>query len=197
MAARRRASPRRGGRWPGWVLIVLGLVIGAAVAWGAHLYITRSAKRNEVRAEPNQTTRVPRPTPAPAAKKPEPPKSEPPRPTPSKPRFDFYTILPEIETVLPDKEPRKPQVAKHDDDVRYILQAASFANFDDADRLKAKLALSGLEARIEKISIEGKGDFYRVRLGPYAKLEQLEAQDKKLDALGVKAIRIKVKKAAT
>lgn len=187
MAARRRA-PARGGsrRWPGWAWLLLGLIAGAAVAWGAHLYTTRSAKRNAVVQAP------PPAVPSAAAKK----APEAAKPAP-KPRFDFYTILPEIETVLPDKEPRRPKAAKNasEDDVRYLLQAASFANFDDADRLKARLALAGLEARIEKISIEAKGDFYRVRLGPYAKLEQLEAQNKKLDALGVKAIRIKVKKA--
>jgi len=78
--------------------------------------------------------------------------------------------------------------------VRYALQAASLANFNDADQLKAKLALAGLEARIEKVTIEGRGDFYRVRLGPYAKLEDLEAATKQLDQLGIKALRLKLKK---
>ena len=191
MATRRRSAGTRragGARLPAWAWMLIGLLIGAGVAWAAHLYITRSTKPKPAPAAVAQ----PAPT-RPAAKKPEPKPLPPPA---AKPRFDFYTILPEMETVLPDKEPRaakpKPSV---ETDARYILQAGSFANFDDADRLKARLALAGLEARIEKISIEGKGEYFRVRLGPYPKLEQLEAQNKRLAELGVHALRIKVKNA--
>lgn len=189
MATRRRsAGTRRAGgvKLPAWAWMLIGLLVGAAVAWAAHLYLTRSAKK-------------PKPAPAPVSQPHAPAKKPEPKPLPppaAKPRFDFYTILPEMETVLPDKEPRttKPKPTA-EADARYILQAGSFANFEDADRLKARLALAGLEARIEKISIEGKGEYYRVRLGPYPKLDQLEAQNKKLTNLGVRALRIKVKNA--
>lgn len=191
MATRRRSAGTRragGGNLPAWAWMLIGLLIGGGVAWAAHLYITRSAKTPK--PAPAITAQ---PAPRAAAKKPEPKPLPPPA---AKPRFDFYTILPEMETVLPDKEPRsakpKPSV---ETDARYILQAGSFANFEDADRLKARLALAGLEARIEKISIEDKGEYFRVRLGPYPKLEQLEAQNKKLADLGVRALRIKVKNA--
>ena len=188
---RRTAGTRRAGvgKLPAWAWMLIGLLVGAGVAWAAHLYVTRSAKQQKpapAAASQPPSGRTP-------AKKPEPKPLPPPA---AKPRFDFYTILPEMETVLPDKEPRaakaKPSV---ETDARYILQAGSFANFEDADRLKARLALAGLEARIEKISIEGKGDYFRVRLGPYPKLDQLEAQNKKLADLGVRALRIKVKNA--
>lgn len=192
MATRRRSAGTRRvgvGKLPAWAWMLIGLLVGAGIAWAVHLYITRSAKQSKpAPAVASQPT--PARTPA---KKPEPKPLPPPA---AKPRFDFYTILPEMETVLPDKEPRsakpKPSV---ETDARYILQAGSFANFEDADRLKARLALAGLEARIEKVSIEGKGDYFRVRLGPYPKLDQLEAQNKKLADLGVRALRIKVKNA--
>ena len=187
MATRRRsAGTRRAGgvKLPAWAWMLIGLLVGVGVAWAAHLYVTRSAKQ-------------PKPAPAtaqPPAKRPEPKPLPPPA---AKPRFDFYTILPEMETVLPDKErPAKPKPsAEAEADARYILQAGSFANFEDADRLKARLALAGLEARIEKVSIEGKGEYYRVRLGPYPKLDELETQNRKLTGLGVRALRIKVKNA--
>lgn len=190
MATRRRSAGTRRlgvGKLPAWAWMLIGLLVGAGVAWAVHLYVTRSAK-------------PPKPAPAGQSAPPRAPAKKPePKPVPPpavKPRFDFYTILPEMETVLPDKEPPavKPKRSV-ETDARYILQAGSFANFEDADRLKARLALAGLEARIEKVSIEGKGDFFRVRLGPYAKLEQLEAQNKKLADLGVRALRIKVKNA--
>src|SRR5713226_1395110 len=183
--ARRRSPVRRSGKkLPAWALVSLGLVLGLASALLLHLYsstIFKSGQGGPSRqstelsgAKPGQTS----------ADKP-------------KPRFDFYTILPEIESVLPEREPKKARAAdaKPEEEVRYALQAASLANFNEADQLKAKLALAGLEARIEKVTIEGKGDFYRVRLGPYTKLEDLEAPTKQLSQLGIKALRLKLKKA--
>ncbi len=49
----------------------------------------------------------------------------------------------------------------------YVIQVGSFRKFEDADRVKASLAINGYEAYIQKVSIEGRGDFFRVRLGPF------------------------------
>jgi cell division protein FtsN len=49
----------------------------------------------------------------------------------------------------------------------YFVQAGSFQNVGDAEKLKAKLAFSGLEASIQTANIPDKGVWYRVRLGPY------------------------------
>lgn len=115
-----------------------------------------------------------------------------------KPKFDFYTILPEIETVLPDNgsptQRKATSAATPERNVRYVLQAASFANFEDADRLKAKLALNGLVTHIQKVAIEGKGEYHRVRLGPYDNLEELNAANRRLHELGIQALRLKVKR---
>jgi cell division protein FtsN len=123
-------------------------------------------------------------------------KQEKPRtaPKPNAPKFDFYTILPEIESILPKHSGKLIAPAKQAN-VRYVLQAASYANFNDADRMRAELALSGLEARIEKVTIENKGDYYRVRLGPFEQLDQLDEADKQLVKLGIRAIRLKITKA--
>ncbi len=185
--ARRRSTIRRSGKKPpAWALVLLGLALGVISAWLFHLYAGDIFNSGQGGSSFRQATELSgkKPNQAPAGKS-------------AKPRFDFYTILPEIESVLPEKEPSRPRAAaaKSDEAVRYALQAASLANFDDADQLKAKLALAGLEAHIEKITIEGKGDFYRVRLGPYAKLEDLEAPTKQLNQLGIKALRLKLKKA--
>ena len=74
------------------------------------------------------------------------------------------------------------------------LVLISCAGFEEADQLKAKLALSGLVAQIQKISIEGKGEYHRVRLGPYGNIDQLDATAQQLLKMGIKAIRLKVKK---
>lgn len=82
---------------------------------------------------------------------------------PQRPRFDFYTILPEMEVVISDEEAQPPPVddgpAKIENDVRYRLQVGSFKRMTDADRQKARLALLGVEAEIQKVNI-GQGDVY-------------------------------------
>ena len=112
-----------------------------------------------------------------------------------KPVFDFYTVLPEYETVVDEKqfirEPDKPGSIQQSQ-TSYILQAASYSSFKDADMLKAKLALNGLSSRIEKISVEGKGQYYRVRLGPYSSTRTKKDVVKRLGALGIKPLHLKV-----
>jgi cell division protein FtsN len=91
------------------------------------------------------------------------------------PRFNFYTILPELEVMIPEDEIRPPPSAPasgtsnpQGKDKRYILQAGSFQNPHDAEKLKASLALLGLEANINKVSINNR-DWHRVRIGPLDK----------------------------
>ena len=111
-----------------------------------------------------------------------------------KPKFDFYTILPEIETVIPDQPGREHRKASPEAGVVYVLQAGAFAAHADADRLKARLALNGLVARIQKVSIEGRGEFHRVRLGPFRDRAALDAAHARLRDLGIPAMRLKVKR---
>ncbi len=122
------------------------------------------------------------------------------------PSYDFYTILPEIEQVIPEEYvPPKPKpaqqttsntnqsqaVAKAQD--HYLLQAGSFAKHQEANQLKAKLALSGYESYIQKVTVDGK-KYYRVRMGPFRKLDKLDKASKDLAGKGINAMRIKVSK---
>lgn len=102
-----------------------------------------------------------------------------------KPRFDFYTILPEMEVVVPDPEPEPTPVkpAKGPAPVveagkrkiatvaaasaDYMLQMGSFRKYSDADRLKASLALVNIEAEIQRFTRADGETFHRVRSGPY------------------------------
>lgn len=131
-----------------------------------------------------------------------------------KPKYDFYTVLPEIEEVLPKDVASLPPVASVKTkaisktkpkavakDVRtlppgsaYMLQVVSYGQQADADRLKAKLALSGMRASIQKVSIENK-DYYRVRIGPYSDYGSMTADDYKLSKLGFKAMRLRLSRA--
>lgn len=117
--------------------------------------------------------------------------------TPAKPapKFDFYYILPEMEVAVPDQELAKASSSKDkplDANTSYILQAASFKNHDEADRLKAKLALSGVDASIQSVTINNDA-WYRVRVGPFKDVALLNKTRKRLQDNGISAIVVKSK----
>ncbi|NBV75689.1 MAG: sporulation protein, partial [Methylococcaceae bacterium] len=89
-----------------------------------------------------------KPAPAPAQNNPEPAKVA----EPEEPRYDFYTILPQAEVVVPDYEiktrVREEMVGKAKT-TKYIMQAGSFREMPDAEKHKAKLAQLGIQSKIE------------------------------------------------
>lgn len=117
-------------------------------------------------------------------------KAQPPKTAASKPaktpRFDFYTILPSQEVVVPDPEPpakKEPKAgdkkAKSVPEGVYYLQAGSFRNLDDANGMRAQVILLGTEASIQSVTID-RDTWHRVRVGPYKNLAQLREVRKRL-----------------
>lgn len=104
-----------------------------------------------------------------------------------KPKLDFYTVLPKIERIIPDEPtlPEKPVQAKQEKKVWYVLQAASYASFNEADRLKAQLTISGFDATVQKVTID-KGVYFRVRVGPYSSQRELKNVRQQLEELGIR-----------
>lgn len=74
----------------------------------------------------------------------------------------------------------------------YILQAGAFGEAAQADELKAKVAMLGLNARVEEATINGK-TMFRVRMGPYATASELTTAKTKLSNGGLNAVPIKAK----
>lgn len=68
----------------------------------------------------------------------------------------------------------------------FVLQAGAFRGQDEADAMKAKLALIGLEARVLPADVEGK-PMYRVRVGPYAQLEDMNRARSRLAESGIES----------
>ena len=114
------------------------------------------------------------------------------------PRFTFYERLPLDEIIIPqealdvevDKNKSKEPLEKIIKEGSYVVQAGSFQEFTDADRRKAELALLGLESVIQKVSID-KRNWYRVRIGPYINLTELNStrqrlRDGSIDALVIR-----------
>lgn len=110
-----------------------------------------------------------------------------------KPQFDFYRILPGQEVPVSEKE-LKQQAAKPDaPKENYLVQAGAFQSPVDADSLKARLALLGLEASVEPAHLPDKGTLYRVRLGPYQQLDEINRVRETLSENGVDASLVRVK----
>ena len=96
-------------------------------------------------------------------------KAEPEPPQIEEPRYDFYTILPQAETVVPDYEIKsrvREQLVGKTKTVKYVMQTGSFRDAAEADRRKGKLAKLGIESWIEKAKV-GEVSWYRVKVGPY------------------------------
>ena len=117
----------------------------------------------------------------------------------SKPTFEFYTMLPEMEVAVSDEEVlERPstEVSTDKDKVlagSYVLQVGSFRQLTDADRLKANLALLGLEAQIQTVSINGEETWHRVRVGPYDKSTRLNEARNRLKDNKINSILLKIK----
>lgn len=111
------------------------------------------------------------------------------------PRFDFYKMLPNFEVVIPEQDKdvrRHGDVASIDKPGTYVLQAGSFKTFSEADKLKATLALLGVESRIQKVTIDNDQTWHRVRVGPYSDLEQLNNTRRRLAENDLQALIIRV-----
>ena len=108
-------------------------------------------------------------------------------------KFDFYTLLPDIEKIMPDDLPDatpEPNRSQYD----YYLQAASFRQHADAEKLRARIALKGFKSITQARIVEGKGTFYRVRVGPYADKRKAKTAKNKLQKLGVRPFVFTIKK---
>lgn len=108
-----------------------------------------------------------------------------------KARFDFYTILPGSESKVSTEEldikDQQPVVQ-----YAYYLQIGAFQTSEDADNMKAKLALQGFEAVVQTATIPDKGVWHRVRVGPLNNLDEINKAKNDLAANGFKTDLIKV-----
>ena len=110
------------------------------------------------------------------------------------PRFEFYEMLPKFEVVLPETEREaRPDVVESalEEPGRYVLQAGSFSAEADAERMRANLALLGIESRIQRVTIDA-DDYHRVRIGPTSDLEALNGTRSRLRDAQIEVLLIKL-----
>lgn len=106
-------------------------------------------------------------------------------------KFDFYTILPETESKVTEQQVKSNTTIQSDS---YFLQVGAFENEDDADNMKAKLALQGFEAVVQTAEIPNKGIWHRVRVGPLSDADEINKVRGDLILNGFNADLIKVHK---
>jgi cell division protein FtsN len=188
VAARDYKSRRRGksAGFSGWMGVVCGLAVGLAVAGIVYIkdhrpdaQILRSAKVDKKKSHAN-----------------EPPDAEAGDSGTEEPAktYDFYDRLPKFEVVVPEKDKDvRPDIKSVPETRRgtYVLQAGSYKNFADADRVRAQLALQGIESKVQKVSVDS-DTWHRVRIGPISKLDELNRMRQILRKADVDVLVIRV-----
>jgi cell division protein FtsN len=191
--------------WPAWVWLGLGVLLGLTLSavmlikeWVPMLHRKNLPQPNPEATAPKEGDQAVADD---VGKKPAPPKKT----------YDFYSVLPEMEVVIPDAElsakaraeqqrqqqaaaqsqtnPNTPAIPASDANGRYLLQAASTTDAKAADELKARLSLQGFAVKIYTININGKV-YNRVRVGPFSTASDTEAARKTLADSGINAIPI-------
>jgi cell division protein FtsN len=166
---------------------IMGALVGIVVAGGATVFIMS----NRQNAAAHEKTEAPRPDPH--------------RKAPADPdttataaageKYDFYEMLPNFEVVVPekDKEVKRdlPATAKVERPGVYVLQAGSYRNEADADRVRAQLSKEGIDAKVQRVAVDA-DVWHRVRIGPITKLDDLNKLRKQLQAADVDALVIRV-----
>lgn len=181
-----------------FVGLVIGVLAAAAVVW----YIHRTPPPFSARTQQPPRTAQPQggagQTPASQGPLALPGKPGDPLPQNDRPRFDFYEILQGNGDAAPDARPvtepggSRPAEANRVQDGKdalkeaVFLQTGSFLNAGDADNQKAMLAMMGIEAAVQQVMLQDKV-WYRVRLGPFRKPDEMNALRAELARQGVEA----------
>ena len=191
--------PKHPNSIPGWAWMLAGLTIGLFVALLIYINdFTASSNKSAVKDAFNSIVNTTSNNVKELKKKAESStkNSSGENTTSSKPRFDFYTILPELEVTVPDEElsspePNSKQTSKPT--TPHMLQAGSFRRYEAADKLKATLALQGISAKIQTITKSDGGKWHRVQVGPINDLNILNQTRHKLRTMGIASIVVKQK----
>ncbi len=158
-----RPKPRRKGGMPGWAWLVLGMALGLSA--GGLWWLNSQPQK----APPKQGKGEKAEKPAPSV------------------HYEFYKVLPERKVSVPPPRREVQPEQKPKPSQAFLIQVGSFQALAPADRLKARLALLGIEASIEEVRVRGK-TLYRVRVGPFPDKAKALAMQSRLRAHRLEAI---------
>jgi cell division protein FtsN len=186
-AQRRRSSKNRRGT-PAWLWLLSGILLGLGLAyylWSKGYIPQPSVDAVTIESSAEQISPADVEEVAPAADE------------PRKSPYDFFTVLPEMEVVVPEQElsqknrpAETPAAQAQADSASYILQVGSFRDQSDAEQLKARLALLGITARTQSVTVNDV-TWHRVRVGPVNGVRQADEMRTKLSANGIESLVMK------
>lgn len=182
----KHARTGKSGSVSAWGGFTIGLLIGLAVATAVYIYDRRPGANINASSAPLSNEKEASTSSAPT-----------PESAQSGTEFDFYDVLPklEVEVARDAAQPSGSASAAGAIDIpgSYVLQVGSYRNFADADRVRARLAIQGIESNIQKISIDS-DVWHRVRIGPINNLNRLEDTRRKLREAQIDTLVIKQRK---
>jgi cell division protein FtsN len=164
-----------------WREFGTGLAVGLVIALAAFTYARSSSKAftDESRPQPHKVATA---------------SAEAGEPDESSKQYDFYEMLPKFEVVVPEKDRNVKSnlpAATIERPGVYVLQAGSYRNLADAERVCAQLKLQGVDAKVQRVAVDA-DVWHRVRIGPVNDLTELNRLRAKLRAADVDALVIQV-----
>jgi len=163
-----------------WRDLAIGLGIGLAIALTIYVRDHRPAPPVEQRPEPRVTAKA-------SSQKATEPEEAP-------AQYDFYDMLPKFEVVVPEKERdvrRDLPSARVERPGVYVLQAGSYRNQADADRVRTQLGKQGITATVQRVAVDA-DVWHRVRVGPLRDLDQVNRMRDALRAADIDTLVIRV-----
>ncbi|WP_191602166.1 SPOR domain-containing protein [Marinomonas algicola] len=183
-------------RW--WLWLFILLLAGAFIFGLAQLSKVQPPASQKMSIQPSSSAvepqkAVPKKV---EPKKPEPAKNAQTKPAataPKKDNFEFYQILQDskVDTSHVDAYQSTP---RGEQDFLYMIQAASFRSNSDADRMRAKLILLGLNASIRQTTGKDGRPWFRVVLGPYESRSKMNRAQDKLVSQDIQSYTYRIKK---
>jgi len=157
---------------PGWVWLFTGVVVGLFVAFLVFLGDLTPEAVEQNQQDKKQIAKEQK------------------KEKQTKPRFEFYTMLPADEVVVPQVDEYSIEARKKIQN-KYLLQAGSFRSRNDADRLRAELILAGLDTQIDAVD-GSKGTWHRVQVGPFMSRSRLNKAQDMLASMNIESLLVRV-----
>jgi cell division protein FtsN len=152
-----KRSKARREPFSGWTGLLIGFIAGFGVGLALYIFDPRSAQQNGGAAAPEPASVRDSTGDEPAD------------------QYDYYNMLPKAEVVVPEREAvvgRNKPAGPVQRAGSYALQVGSYKDFNEADRVRAQLALQGIESKVQRVSVDN-DTWHRVRIGPISDLKEL------------------------
>ena len=161
---------------PGWLWLLVGLLLGLFIAFlvllktghlGEAVESAKTAPKEPVVAQEPETEAVEEPEPQP-------------------PAYQFHEVLTNKEVEIPAEDLKNPALTAPE---KYVMPCGSFREVERADTMKAEMALVGIEASIAPVD-NANGRWYRVQVGPFNGKRAAERVRHKLQTRNINDCRI-------